>query len=100
MPHGLSEIEFCRLLSVFKANERVEKVVLYGSRARGDYKPFSDIDVTICGNELSHRDLRQIIVGVDDLLLPYQVDVSLFHSLRNEALIESIRREGIDIFCR
>lgn len=36
--------------------------------------------------------------AVDDLLLPYHVDLSLFHALKNEALLDHIRRRGIVIY--
>lgn len=75
-------------------------VILYGSRAKGNFKPFSDVDITLIGEELSRGDLNQVIRDVDDLLLPYQFDISLCHKLKNEALIEHIDRRGIVIYAR
>lgn len=98
MPYGLKEIELAKLNEVFAANERIERVVLYGSRAKGNYKPFSDVDITLEGAELTHTDLNRISLAIDDLLLPYQFDISIFHTLKNEALIDHIRRMGITIY--
>ncbi len=98
MPHGLKDIELTKLNEVFAANERIERVVLYGSRAKGNYKPFSDVDITLEGAELTHTDLNRISLAIDDLLLPYQFDISIFHTLKNEALIDHIRRMGITIY--
>ena len=98
MPYGLKDIELEKLSKVFAANERIERVVLYGSRAKGNYKPFSDVDITLEGAELTHTDLNRISLVIDDLLLPYQFDISIFHTLKNEALIDHIRRMGITIY--
>lgn len=98
MPHGLKDIELTKLNEVFAANERIERVVLYGSRAKGNYKPFSDVDITLEGPELTHTDLSRLSLAIDDLLLPYQFDISIFHTLKNEALIDHIRRMGITIY--
>lgn len=100
MPYGLKDIELEKLSKVFAANERIERVVLYGSRAKGNYKPFSDVDITMMGSELTHTDLNRISFAIDDLLLPYQFDISIFHTLKNEALIDHIHRVGITIYGR
>ena len=100
MPYGLKDIELAKLNEVFAANKRIERVVLYGSRAKGNYKPFSDVDITLEGDELTHTDLSRLSLAIDDLLLPYQFDISIFHTLKNEALIDHIRRMGITIYER
>ena len=100
MPYGLKDIELAKLNEVFAANERIERVILYGSRAKGNYKPFSDVDITLEGAELTHNDLSRLSLAIDDLLLPYQFDISIFHALKNEALIDHIRRMGITIYER
>lgn len=98
MPYGLKDIELAKLNEVFATNERIERVVLYGSRAKGNYKPFSDVDITLEGDELTHTDLSRLSLAIDDLLLPYQFDISIFHTMKNEALIDHIRRMGITIY--
>ena len=98
MPYGLKDIELAKLNEVFAANERIERVILYGSRAKGNYKPFSDVDIALEGAELTHNDLSRLSLAIDDLLLPYQFDISIFHTLKNEALIDHIRRMGITIY--
>lgn len=78
----------------------VKKAILYGSRAKGNYKPFSDIDITLVGDSLSRRDLNVASCALDDLLLPYQIDLSLYDTLKNEDLIEHINHYGVEIFVR
>lgn len=100
MPYGLKDIDIERICQLFAKNKRIESVVLYGSRAKGNYKPFSDIDITIKGNELTRHDLNILKLSIDDLLLPYQFDISLFNSLKNLELVEHINRVGVTIFKR
>lgn len=98
MPYGLTDTEWRKLLGVFAGNRRIRQAILYGSRAKGTYKPFSDVDITLVGDDLSRRDLNRLLLAVDDLLLPYRFDLSIFHSLKNEALVEHIRRRGVIIY--
>ena len=100
MPYGLKDIEMAYLETLFSKNERIERVILYGSRAKGNHKPFSDVDITLVGDELTHSDLNRIILAIDDLLLPYQFDISLFHTVKNAELIDHINRRGVVIYDR
>ena len=70
--------------------------MLYRSRARGDYKNGSDIDLTLRGgNALMHTTLSQIANDLDDQLLPYTIDLSIFGNIRNPEMVEQIERVGV-----
>jgi len=86
-----------RTLSQFAG---VEKAVLYGSRAKGNYKAASDIDLTLYGIGLSQETLMEISIALDDLLLPYTIDLSAYTRLDNDALREHIDRVGLIFFQR
>lgn len=98
MPYGLKDSELTNLKALFAKNDRLERVILYGSRAKGTYKPFSDVDITLVGRELTHSDLNRMILDIDDLLLPYMFDISIFHTIKNPDLIDHINRRGISIY--
>lgn len=98
MRYGIKEECWQELIELFDRYSVVEKVILYGSRVKGNYKPFSDVDITLVGENLTHNDLLKITNDIDDLLLPYMFDVSVFHTLRNEELIEHINRRGVVIY--
>ncbi len=100
MPYGLTDIELSNIKGVLASNPRIEKAVLYGSRAKGCFKPFSDVDITLIGESLTRKDLNHILNEIDNLLLPYQFDISLWHMLKNEELKEHIERRGIEIYIR
>ena len=98
MQYGLSTEDLNGLKRVFARHQGIEKVIMYGSRAKGNYKPFSDIDLTMVGDQITHRDLVEVIDEIDDLLLPYGVDISIFSNLKNEELIDHINRRGVVIY--
>jgi predicted nucleotidyltransferase len=85
---------------VLAAHPEVESAILYGSRAKGDYKPGSDIDLTLLGEQLDHHDLLKIMGELDDLLLPYTIDLSIFHMIDHEALRDHIQRVGQEFYHR
>ncbi len=60
----------------------------------GTNRKFSDVDLTLVGKNLSHSDLNQVALRTDDLLLPYEFDLSLYSSLSNKNLLEHTRRVG------
>jgi predicted nucleotidyltransferase len=73
----------------------VTKAILYGSRAKGNYKNGSDIDLTVMGNALTLKTIYKIENELDDLLLPYKIDLSIFENISNPDLIDHINRVGI-----
>ena len=85
---------------VFGTFPAVELAILYGSRAMGTYRPGSDIDLTLKGCSLSWRDLQQLEVALDDLLLPYRFDLSLYDQIDNPDLLAHIARVGIVFYSR
>ena len=97
---GITNIEQQKLSSLLARQPRVRKAVVYGSRAKGCNRRFSDIDLTLIGEELTQQDLRRLSLQIDDLLLPYEFDLSLYSNLTNEALIDHINRVGKTIYTR
>ena len=87
MSYGLTDADWQKLTVLFARNPKIERVILYGSRAKGNYKPFSDIDITLLGEGLTRSDVNQL-----------EFDISLFASLKNKELIEHIERVGIGIY--
>ena len=81
--------------SIFAEYPAIDKVILYGSRAKGNYREGSDIDLTIVGQNLDLNLLTKIENKLDDLLLPYNIDLSILHKIENPDLIEHIERVGI-----
>lgn len=96
---GLSDIDIDKLCSVFKRYSDIKKVIIYGSRAMGNYRPGSDIDLTIIGH-LDWDTFNQLELELDELLLPYQIDLSLHEVLDNTELKAHIERVGQTLYLR
>ncbi len=95
---GLSADVVAKLKEVFGRYSEIKKVVLYGSRAMQNYKLGSDIDLTIFSDSLSLTQLLKIETEIDDLLLPYKVDLSLYSQIDNLGLIDHINRVGVEFY--
>ncbi|MDQ6953460.1 MAG: nucleotidyltransferase substrate binding protein [Mariprofundaceae bacterium] len=78
--------------AVFSAHPEVDEVVLYGSRAKGNYKVGSDIDLTMKGEAVDFDVLSMISQELYDLPIPYMVGLSIFTHINNDNLIEHINR--------
>ena len=96
--HGLSGQTVEKIQAVLASFPEVEKAVVYGSRANGNFKPGSDIDLTLFGHGLKDQAMSRIYWALDDLLLPYKIDLSLFSGLGDPALTDHIRRVGIVLY--
>ena len=92
-PHIIEAIQNC-----LKEFPSVHEAIVYGSRAKGNYRNGSDIDLTLKGKDLTLKILFSIEHKLDDLLLPYKIDLSLFNSIDNQDLIEHIERVGISFY--
>jgi len=100
MPYGLPAEALDRLVHLLREDPRIHKAWLYGSRALGTEKSASDIDLSLEAPSLAFSDLAAIEMRIDDLLLPWKVDLSLMHQLDDPSLLANIRRTGIDLLSR
>lgn len=94
MIFGLNEETVARINSVFARYTEVEEVIIYGSRAKGNYRVGSDIDITIKRDNISTNILSKINSDIDDLNTPYLFDISIFDKLGSPDLEEHINRVG------
>ena len=97
--NGLPEPVIQKICAVFAHYPQVEEAVLYGSRAKGNYKNGSDIDLTLHGgDDLTLNVLCKIANDLDDLFLPYTIDLSIFHDISAPDLIEHIQWVGVTVY--
>ena len=100
LPFGLPLAAVEKIRTVFSFHSEVQKAVLYGSRAKGNFKTGSDIDLTMYGDDLSHSLLLKILDELDELLLPWMIDLSIFRQIDNASLREHIERVGMVFYER
>ncbi len=94
MTFGLTDLHIIKIQQVLQQHPQVERAIIYGSRAKGTYKPGSDIDLTLVGDALSTQILGNIFFQLDDLLLPYTIDLSIFKNITTPELRDHIERVG------
>ena len=94
MKHGLSKEVYEKIKKVIENNKKYE-IVLFGSRARGDYKDTSDIDLAVLTN-ISREEQYKIMNQIDMLDIVYKVDTVFVDSKTKAELVESIKRDGVE----
>ncbi len=95
MTYGLNENTIQKIRNVFTMFPEVEETILFGSRANGKFKPGSDIDLTLKGADVNLSIVNKISMELDELLLPYTIDLSIYHQIGNTDLIDHIERVGV-----
>jgi predicted nucleotidyltransferase len=96
MKYGLPQAAREKICAVLSRYPQVEQAILYGSRAKGNYHNGSDIDLTLRGGaDLTLNVLYKILDDLDDLLLPYTIDLSIFNDISDQDVIEHIQRVGV-----
>ena len=95
---GLKDDTIEKIREVFASHPQVDKAVIFGSRAKVIQKNGSDIDLTMHGKELTLNILYKIMEDMDELLLPYAIDLSIFHELSDPDFIDHIQRVGITFY--
>ena len=95
MQYGLSDKTLNTLNLIFNKYPGIEQAVLYGSRAKGNFRTGSDIDLSLKTKvDFSFTDLLRIMNDFDDSNMPYFVDVSIYDQLSNLDLKAHIDRVG------
>lgn len=95
MRFGLDENTIAEIRNIFVNYPQIEKVILYGSRAKGAYKNGSDIDLTLIGEDINLSIVCKLQCDLDDLMLPYTFDISIYKQISNADLVEQINKTGV-----
>ena len=95
---GISKRFMNELQNYCSKNPQLEKVLLFGSRARGDYRRTSDIDIAVFTKEISHTEQNLIEHAINELPTPLKIDVVFMDRLKKEKLISNIIKEGVVIY--
>jgi len=98
MKFGLKEEQLQSIVEVIRKVEKIEKAIIFGSRARGDYQKTSDIDIAIYAPEISSLELNLLRDELEQLDIIYKIDVVDFFNISKQGLIENIKEEGKVIY--
>jgi len=100
MRFGLEDSIIKKIQQVFEAYPKVDKVLVFGSRAKGNYRADSDIDLAIKGEDITFNDILKISNAFEENGLIYKIDLINYSDIKEKDLIEHIDRVGIKIYSR
>ena len=96
---GINDADLQRIVGALQSFPSIEQAILYGSRAKGSYRPESDIDLALLGID-DRLQVEAVAEALEDLPLPYQFDVRPLSGIEHGPLREHIDRVGIPIYAR
>ena len=100
MTDGLKDAHREAVIAVIAANDRVERAVLFGSRATGTNTVTSDVDIALFGDRLTLTHRARLTAALEEIPMAQTVDLLLYDSIQDRALREHIRNEGVEWFDR
>ncbi|WP_096439033.1 nucleotidyltransferase domain-containing protein [Alteribacter populi] len=97
--YGLLDRDLHYILEALKKFDEIESVILFGSRAMGNYKKGSDVDIALKGGKIS----SEVMSELDEMLnevnpLPYFFDIIHYEAVNNDNLIEHIDKVGKELY--
>ena len=100
MIDGLRDKHRNAIIEVLASNDRVERAILFGSRATETFTPDSDVDIALFGEGLTMTDQGRLATALEESAIPQRVDLVLYGQIDNDALREHIRQCGIEWYKR
>ena len=97
---GLTAEDSSLIILAISGCKEVEQAILYGSRANGNYKTGSDIDITLARSNLNLHILNDLTAKCAELPIPYTFDISILHQINSKNLPDPISRMGISLYTR
>jgi predicted nucleotidyltransferase len=92
---GLKKDDLQTICGILAQEPAIEQAIIFGSRAKGNYKPGSDVDIALKGKNLSAKITTTISFQLnEETTMPYKFDVLNYHTIKEPALIEHINRVG------
>jgi len=91
---GLPKDTIQKINNTFKKYPEIEKINIYGSRAKGNYKNGSDIDLSLYGKSIDTTILGKLITELDELPTPYMFDINIYKNITNQDLKSEINKNG------
>jgi predicted nucleotidyltransferase len=98
--YGLTDKQLAQIQYVLARTPRLERAILFGSRAKGTNHPGSDVDLALFGESFALRDRFRLDNDLDDLNLPFTFDLVPYDQLIDIALRDHIDRVGVTLYER
>lgn len=97
---GLSDQNANLLLEVFKKYDFIDKIILYGSRAKGNFSDRSDVDLVVIGKPKDRFEVSRVLNEIEETSFPYNIDLQLYSDIKNSQLLDHINRLGKTFYKR
>jgi|TARA_Y100000389_G_scaffold154399_1_gene154914 predicted nucleotidyltransferase len=94
MNFGLDQNVITKIHQIFAKFQKIDQVIIYGSRAIGNHKNGSDIDLALIGCSLNFNYQCKIEVELDKLMIPHSFDIAIYDQIDNQNLIDHIQKYG------
>jgi len=99
MKFGIADKSWRLILATIKEHSEVQEALLFGSRAMGNYKKGSDVDIALKGKKLNWKVVSDISAELNERLpLPYFFDVVNVDSVEEQGVKDHIDQFGVPIF--
>jgi predicted nucleotidyltransferase len=93
---GLSEENIAEIRNILSQFVEIEQAMIFGSRAKGNFKKTSDIDIVLKGNKITHNVVLSLSIKLnEESLMPYHFDVINYNTIENKALLDHINQFGL-----
>uniref|UniRef100_Q3AT08 Polymerase beta nucleotidyltransferase domain-containing protein n=1 Tax=Chlorobium chlorochromatii (strain CaD3) TaxID=340177 RepID=Q3AT08_CHLCH len=97
---GITDSHLHIIRSIFKQYQAINKVLIYGSRAKGNYSERSDVDLVICDTTFDRKTIGKILLAINNSDFPYTVDLQIMENIKNKNLQEHIKRVGKEFYTK
>lgn len=98
---GIYDKSYQLIVTCLQDFSEIDKAIIFGSRALGNYKKGSDIDITIQGNNITFKIVSALSAKLnEELPIPYNIDIVNYNTITNKELVKHINRFGKEIFKR
>ena len=100
MTDGLKDRHRAAIIATIAANDRVERAVLFGSRATGTHSVSSDVDIALIGDRLTMTDQARLAAALDEIPMAQEIDLVLYDSIQDETLRKHIRYQSVEWYAK
>ena len=98
---GLRQPDLDIVLSILDKFPNVKEAIIFGSRAKGNFRNGSNVDIALKGENIDLEIVSTISYKLnEETILPYKFDVLDYQNINNSKLTEHINRKGISFYIR